>query len=499
MASKRKINYQFRLFLPIVGMLWLIIIVFAVVQHKREQDYKTEALRSRIEIINKRVLALTDNGQDINPFLDFINDFFQASTLDEVSVALYDTTTGELVKAIGFDAPPPEKIEIRRGTLRGEQINKRMADDPLDPDMAFYYKEDESSDGRYIAQTIMPFNESVIREIKGTWWWAFIIIAGLGMTITTYLATHHLTRNVKLLRDFASKAASDRDFTFVDTFPNNELGDISRQIVHIYNTRKAAEVSRELEHRVALKATEERSTLKRQLTNNISHELKTPVGIIRGYVETMVENPEMEDDLRIHFLDKTHAQVERLCTLLEDLSIMTRLEEASTKIPLEEIDFNGFLARMQREIEESGIAGDMKFKIDIPDNCRIRGNNSLLTGVFMNLAKNAINYSRGTEMGVKLLAKNTRFYTFIFYDNGCGVDEEHIPHLFERFYRIDKGRSRKVGGTGLGLPIVRSSVNTMGGSVTVRNRREGGLEFVITLNIWHPRKSEQQAQSEQPE
>ncbi|MDE5978831.1 MAG: HAMP domain-containing histidine kinase, partial [Muribaculaceae bacterium] len=120
-------------------------------------------------------------------------------------------------------------------------------------------------------------------------------------------------------------------------------------------------------------------------------------------------------------------------------------------------------------------------RYNIPLDCHVYGNGELLIGMISNLAKNAVAYSQGTETGVALIGRNENFYTFSFYDNGVGVGEEHLGHLFDRFYRIDTGRSRKVGGTGLGLPIVKSAVNTMGGSITVRNRRGGGLEFIFTL------------------
>jgi len=84
-------------------------------------------------------------------------------------------------------------------------------------------------------------------------------------------------------------------------------------------------------------------------------------------------------------------------------------------------------------------------------------------------------------MRLELVAEDDDFYTFKYYDNGTGVEEEHIPYLFERFYRIDAGRSRKAGGTGLGLPIVKNTILTHGGKITVRNRPNGGLEFTFTL------------------
>lgn len=493
MGLKRKLNYHQRLFIPIVGILWLIIIVPAYVQSQRESRFKAEALRAEIRLINQRAIGLYQAGEDPTSFIRFIDEYYKNSIFDDVSITIYDIETGDKIVSVGFDAPPPDEVNILRGTVKGSQllgnVDRTAEELQLDPEQTFYYKEDVSDDGRIVVQTILPLNTRVMEEIHSdSWWLAFVLIAGTIMTIIIYFFTRHLTRNVKLLRDFASKAANERDFTGLDEFPNDELGEISREIATIYYARKAARDSRELEHRVALKATEERSALKRQLTNNISHELKTPIGIIRGYVDTMVQNPDMDDNSRNHFLSKTQLQVERLCNLLDDLSTMTRLEEASSMVHLDDIDFNELLSHIARDIDESGIAGDMEFVYDLPEDCHIKGNVNLMTSALMNLIKNAINYSKGTEMGVFMLTKNQRFYTFVFYDNGVGVAPEHIPHLFERFYRVDKGRSRKVGGTGLGLPIVRTAFNTMGGSVTVRNRQGGGLEFVFTIPIWYPKK-----------
>ena len=131
----------------------------------------------------------------------------------------------------------------------------------------------------------------------------------------------------------------------------------------------------------------------------------------------------------------------------------------------------------------------MSFEFDIPVDCEVSGNYNLLNGMICGLIRNSALHSGGTEIGLKLLSENERFYVFSFYDNGNGVGEEHIPHLFERFYRVDTGRSRKVGGTGLGLPIVKSTIVSLGGTVSVRNRSNGGLEFIFTLPKWSDYKN----------
>lgn len=126
----------------------------------------------------------------------------------------------------------------------------------------------------------------------------------------------------------------------------------------------------------------------------------------------------------------------------------------------------------------------MKFFYDIPLECNVTGNYSLLQGMICGLIKNSASYSGGTEIHLNMISENERFYVFSFSDNGNGVGEEHITHLFERFYRVDTGRSRKMGGTGLGLPIVKSTVVSFGGTISVRNRSQGGLEYIFSLQKW---------------
>lgn len=492
-------SYQLRLFLPIVGIIWLLIGIFAILQFTREREYRRDTIRQQADLITQRSVDLLEQNRadDAKDFIDFIGQYFNSdqtsAALNEVSVAIYNRVNGDSIKSIGFDAPPPANIHLMSGEITGHELNDATEEgEPFENGKALYYKEASDSDSTYVVQVILPSKEAQLEVVNQTdWWWSVILVGGIVMTIIVYLTTRHLTRNVALLKKFASDAVNDVDFTATETFPNDDLGEISRQIIEIYKSRKNAQVTRDIEHRMVLRATEEKANIKRELTNNISHELKTPVGIVRGYLETMLENPDMDDKARQLFTTKAYNQALRLCTLLDDLSMMTRLEEASTKIKLESVDFNKFLDEIAIDVEESGVTNGMVFFYDIPDPCYVKGNTSLLTGVIMNLIKNAANYSKGSEISIELLTQNQRFYTFSFRDNGTGVEPEHLPHLFERFYRVDKGRSRKVGGTGLGLPIVKSSIATMGGSITVRNHKDGGLEFIFTLSIANPGPNKQ--------
>lgn len=312
-----------------------------------------------------------------------------------------------------------------------------------------------------------------------------MIILTAVITILMYITTSYLSRNIKLLKQFAMRAASNSVMIDEEKFPHDELGDISRQIIKLWREKDEAIKESNKEHEIALHAVEEKSRIKRQLTNNINHELKTPVGVIRGYLDSLVSTPDIDENTRNKFLARARENVERLCNLLSDVSSMTRLEEGASKIPTEEVNFHDLCYAIRSDVLTTGLLEGMKFMFDVPVDCNVKGNTTLLTGVIENFVKNAVKYSHGTELGLRLLTESPKFYTFSFYDNGNGVAEEHLPHLFERFYRIDAGRSRKAGGTGLGLPIVKNTIEALGGTISVRNRSTGGLEFLFTLEKWH--------------
>ena len=130
----------------------------------------------------------------------------------------------------------------------------------------------------------------------------------------------------------------------------------------------------------------------------------------------------------------------------------------------------------------------MALHLDIKDQIVVYGNLSLLYSIFRNLTENAIAYSGGKNIYITLLEHSQQRYLIRFEDDGCGVANDQLPRLFERFYRVDKGRSRQKGGTGLGLSIVKHAVLFHGGIITVSNRPEGGLRFDFTLQDIIPLK-----------
>lgn len=266
------------------------------------------------------------------------------------------------------------------------------------------------------------------------------------------------------------------------SFRTTSWGDISSHIIRLYARLQRTTADRDREHALALHEQQEKIRIKKQLTNNINHELKTPVAAIQGYLETLLDNPGLGAEKRTAFLEKSCAQVARLRSLLADISTVTRMDEASQLIRKERVVLNDIVDEIRADMQLRPEGQRLRVNCDFPYPLEMEGSPSLLGSVFRNLADNAAAYSGGRDIFIRLLDNSPEQYTLQFADNGIGVEEEHLPHIFERFYRIDKGRSRKLGGTGLGLAIVKNAVMMHGGTISVRNSERGGLEFTFTLH-----------------
>ena len=484
MASKKQFNYQWRLFIPVVGMMWLTIGVLMIYQYRQQINYRISTIESNIDFINSRIINAYENEIDLIPFINFLSSYFDNSLYDAMSISVF-ARTGKLIYSIGTPviqdfSETQQMAEFKNAELFGSGRDKRSSGENM-----FYFTVRKSDDGEIYVHTAIPYTMSISDAISAeSDFWVILVSMAIVVTIISFYSTRYLSRNVVLLSKFVSMAEKQSATIDESKFPHDELGDISRQIVKLYREKDEAVLKSEKEHQIALYALEEKSKIKRQLTNNINHELKTPIGVIKGYIETIISSPDMDESTRNHFLQRTQENIERLCTLLNDVSTMTRLEEASSNIPVTDVNFHDLVYSIESDLDASGLNGDMKFSYDIPLNCVVKGNYNLLNGMVSNLIKNSAKHSRGTEIELKLVIESKKYYTFSFRDNGVGVEPQHLPHLFERFYRIDAGRTRKAGGTGLGLPIVKNTVEALGGTISVHNRSTGGLEFLFTLEKW---------------
>ncbi|MDR0415303.1 MAG: two-component sensor histidine kinase [Prevotellaceae bacterium] len=227
---------------------------------------------------------------------------------------------------------------------------------------------------------------------------------------------------------------------------------------------------------------EKTSRLKQEMTGNIAHELRTPVTSIRGYLETIMTQP-LDSEKRQAFLTKAYSQTITLSELIHDMSLIAKIEGAPSSFALEAVNIRSLLENLKGDLEiplqEKGVSLTWSIAADVT----VKGNRNLLYSIFRNLTDNVIRHAgSGVSVQVSMYGEDRDFYYFSYSDTGAGIpNEQHLSRLFERFYRVGKGRTRDTGGSGLGLSIVKNAVAFHRGAIVAKNRASGGLEFLFNL------------------
>ena len=451
MAAKHRLSYHKRLFLLLMVYSWTIIACFVLFQYYREKQCKSDVLNAQLQVYNQHLLKVLENRPDYLSYLashELPFEEHRITLIDFEGEVFFDNTLS------------PEMLDnhINRSEIAaamkkgsGYSISRHSASDGR----SYFYSATKGK--QMILRSAVPYTASLQELLKADWafLWAIIFFSVL-MSVFAYFATRRLGRTIERLNLFAAKAERGEAFDENEPFPNDELGSISDHIIKLY-------------------------AHKRQLTNNINHELKTPVASIQVCLETLLSGIELSEEKRQELLGRCYANADRLRRLLADVSLITRMEDGSQLIDREEVVVNDILDEIADELETLSDEHPMVLRLDIGERIVVYGNQSLLSSIFRNLTENALAYSGGKNIYVTLVSHEKGLYHLRFEDDGCGVEEEKLSRLFERFYRVDKGRSRSKGGTGLGLSIVKHAVLFHGGTISVCNRQGGGLRFDFTL------------------
>ncbi len=439
-GSKIRFSFHSRVLLLVLTMSWLLVGTFMVFQYRREKAFKEQLLDCELQMHNRRILDDISRGVSIDSIIGHIGsplDNLRISLIDNAGNVIFDNNDSTPFPS-GDHNSRPEVIEARKSGI-GHSVSRYSVSD----NCSYFYSAMRGDDG-IVIRSAAPYTHSLQEVLKADSSILWIMIAfAIVLSLASYVASHKISLSIRRLNLFAEKAEKGERIYNDEAFPHDELGSIASHIVRLY-------IQRDEQHREALRQEKDKIRLKKQLTNNINHELKTPVASILVCLELLRDHPEMlSEEKKRELNDRIFANAQRLNSLLKDVAAITRMDEGEEMIEKAPVDL---VELVNDVVAEERLRTSMNITVDMPQ-LKINGNRQLLESIFRNLIDNAISYSGGSEIVIK--ADNEGNFTVS--DNGCGVPDEHLPHIFERFYRIDKGRSRAAGGTGLGLAMRASA------------------------------------------
>ncbi len=275
---------------------------------------------------------------------------------------------------------------------------------------------------------------------------------------------YKLIHNLKLGKDLKDALG--------DYVSNDPMNDVEQEVLEWAGAKK-----KEID---VLKHQEQ---FRREFLSNVSHEFKTPLFAIQGYIETLEECIIEDPETALKFLKKAEKNVERLTYLINDLDAISKLESGVIPINYEKFDFVNLAKEVMEAMEDKADIKDIKlfFKEKYTRPAMVMADREKIRQVMLNLVQNSLKYGKdhGTT-AIKIFELHDQ-YLIEVTDDGVGIEEKHLPRLFERFYRIDSHRSREIGGTGLGLAIVKHILEAHQQIISVRSTQQIGTTFAFTL------------------
>lgn len=472
MSNNHVTRLHWKLFFPLVGLLWVVIGITIIYFVSHERQRLSYNLGNRLVNVNSTIIDAYEESDDLQKTVDFIKLFTNQTTLDPLHLTVYDND-GNII-ADNKEAT----ILIHDGNgkiLPDFEHSWHERDTSYLHDMIMYgskymVSSATSKDGVIHTFAALPYKGEVGKFLSvDSMVWVVVLALGVLSFLLAYLSSKAICSNVYALRDFAEMISTNNIPDDIESwhFSKDELGDVSKQLLLMYREK--------------MKAEQEKILHERQIGINVSHELNTPVAIIKGYLDTILADKDISEEQKLRFISRASENIDRLAELIDDLNTVMRLQENKMTIHLRTLDFHSLVSKLYDDVRHNHRAGDMELNMNIPAGCLVEGNEGLLNNALIHLIENAVKHSGGSRISIDLLGEEDGDMVFSFSDNGIGVDEEHLDRLFDLFYRVDSGRSRKNGGSGLGLSLVDRIFMAMRGDITARNATTGGLEFIFRL------------------
>jgi two-component system phosphate regulon sensor histidine kinase PhoR len=305
------------------------------------------------------------------------------------------------------------------------------------------------------------------------WWWALVLAAvvfGAAYGAFSFAIERFIHSRIKVLYRTMHEMRRARSQPERLPLDQDPLAGVNAEMT-AWATERRAEI-RELR---------EREQFRREFIGNLAHELKTPIFNIQGYILTLLEGGLEDEKVNRDFLNRASNSVDRLMKIVEDLDLITKLESGVMDMRIAPMDLTALVKENIKQMDLLARERNVTLRNELPAPLMVMADKDRLAQVFTNLFNNAINYGReGGLCRVHSYPLGEQVVVEVS-DDGIGIAEEHLPRLFERFYRVGKSRARNEGGSGLGLAIVKHIIESHGQSISVKSTEGEGTTFSFTL------------------
>lgn len=572
-----KLSYKQRLF----GIIFIIFAIFSICiivsEQREERKFRTESLESQLDnyvevihrYIDKEHLSVSDSVA-ISPIIYMLPADLRVTLIDADGNVFYERDTDNL-KSLDNHLNRPE---IMKALYQDYGTNIRMS-----ASMSHEYLYYAKFFNKYFIRVALPYDIQVKNILQPDNFFIYIVLVlFIIVFVLLNLVAGRFNKSINKLRDITSRLRNDQPLPPNIQFPEDELGEMGKELVDIFNFREESKLAVEHEREKLIQhfqysetglciftpkrekiyanshflqnlnqivdkpifdidnifedkallpieefftarhskenhfayqierngktftiqviifddksfevtirditKVEKNRLLKQEMTNNIAHELRTPVTSLRGFLETLTDQ-KLPAERQRQFIQRAYLQSIRLSNLIDDISLLSKIEEASGKFSMEKISLVQVINEVRIDLTDKLKENNISLHINVKPDITVHGNETLLYSIFRNLMDNSINYGgKDIEIHIKDYMEDSKYVYLSFYDTGKGVEEQHMARLFERFYRVNEGRTRETGGSGLGLSIVKNAVLLHKGEIHARKFSKGGLEFLFTL------------------
>lgn len=476
-----RLSLRKKIILLIISLLCISIVISSLISSFEIQKYYKARIFEQLSTqLNELDFILSQNSYDFSHDSTY-QYFTQYAKTSRKRLTLIDSSGWVIFDSnVPMDSLAFVKNHINRPEILEARKFKRGQDERTSATIhqfmyyaAKVYSHSRESDSIHYLRLAIPMED--IQNVLATVRWKIMAAGGMALIvimIISYITASHLTYPIHKLSVVAEKIKQGDWNARFRHEGNDELADLAELLNEMMDKLYQDLIEMKKLHK-----------MRSDFLGNVSHELRTPIFTVQGYLETLMQNPGASPKQQKKFIKKAYRQAERLSNLLSDLIDISRIESGEMKMTMDHFNVHTWLKKYVYDLHEVAAENNISIIMANKENHHIRvyGDINRLNQVLQNLVHNAIKYNvAGGKVELGYIEKNSTVEIYVA-DTGHGIDQQHLSRIFERFYRVDKERSREVGGTGLGLAIVKHILEAHHSRINVQSTIGLGSRFSFEL------------------